>query len=90
MWILPSVKSRMRGSDRSNRAQAAARRNSSGSLSDVLAVVVADDVAVLAQLHVRSSTVQGGGKRRASGLSIIALSLTRDCKPRKAKGATQT
>ena len=29
-------------------------------------------------------------KRRGSGLSIIALSLTRDCKPRKAKGATQT
>src|SRR4029077_6446668 len=33
---------------------------------------------------------QGGGKRRGLGLSIIALSLTRDCKPRKAKGATQT
>ena len=37
-----------------------------------------------------SSTDHGGGKRRGSGLSIIALSLTRDCKPRKAKGATQT
>jgi hypothetical protein len=32
---------------------------------------------------------QGGG-RRGSGLSIIALSLTCDCKPRKAKGAAQT
>ena len=31
-----------------------------------------------------SSAIQGGGKRRASGLSVIALSLTRDCKPRKA------
>ena len=37
-----------------------------------------------------SSAIHGGGKRRGSGLSIIALSLTRDCKPRKAKGATQT
>jgi hypothetical protein len=37
-----------------------------------------------------SSTAQGGGKRRGSGLSITALSLTRDCKPRKAEGATQT
>jgi hypothetical protein len=37
-----------------------------------------------------SSAIQGGGKRRGSGFSIIALSLTRDCKPRKAKGATQT
>jgi hypothetical protein len=37
-----------------------------------------------------SSTDQGGRKRRGSGSSIIALSLTRDCKPRKAKGATQT
>jgi hypothetical protein len=35
-------------------------------------------------------TIQGDGKRRGSGLSIIALSLTRDCKPRKGKGATQT
>jgi hypothetical protein len=34
--------------------------------------------------------LKGGVKRRGSGLSIIALSLTRDCKPRKAKGATQT
>jgi hypothetical protein len=31
-----------------------------------------------------SSAIRGGGKRR-SGLSIIALSLTSDCKPRKAK-----
>jgi hypothetical protein len=38
----------------------------------------------------RSLTDQGGGKRRGSGLSIIAQSLTGDCKPRKAKGATQT
>jgi hypothetical protein len=37
-----------------------------------------------------SSKDQGGGKWRRAGLSIIALSLTRDCKPRKAKGATQT
>ena len=47
---------------RSNRAQAAARRNSSGSLSDVLAVVVADDAAVLAELHVR--VIDGPGRRR--------------------------
>jgi hypothetical protein len=33
-----------------------------------------------------SSTDHGGGKRR-SGFSIIALSLTRDYKPRKAKSA---
>jgi hypothetical protein len=32
MWILPSVKSRMRGSE-SNRAQAGARRNRSASLA---------------------------------------------------------
>ena len=51
---------------RSNRAQAAARRNSSGSLSDVLAVVVADDVAVLAQLHVR--VVDRPRRREAAGL----------------------
>ena len=37
-----------------------------------------------------SSAIQGGGKRRGSGLSIIALSLTRDCKPRQAKGALGT
>jgi hypothetical protein len=36
-----------------------------------------------------SSIDHGGGKRRGSGLAmaIIALSLPRDCKPRKAKGA---
>jgi hypothetical protein len=49
---------------------------------------------VALQQHARqtsgSSTVHGGGKRRLSGLSIIELSLTRDCKPRKAKGATLT
>jgi hypothetical protein len=48
---------------------------------------------VALQQHARqtsgSSTVHGG-KRRLSGLSIIELSLTRDCKPRKAKGATLT
>ena len=31
------------------------------------------------------STDQGGGKRRVSGLSIIALSLTCDCKPPRPK-----
>jgi hypothetical protein len=35
-----------------------------------------------------SSAIQGGGKRRGSDLSIIALTLTRDCEPRKAEGAT--
>ena len=30
-----------------------------------------------------SSTIHSGGKRRRSGLSIIAHSLTRDCKPRR-------
>jgi hypothetical protein len=37
MWILPSAKSRMRGSE-SNRAQAGARRNSSGSLAMLAAM----------------------------------------------------
>jgi hypothetical protein len=35
-----------------------------------------------------SSAIQGGGKRRGSDLSIIEPTLTRDCEPRKAKGAT--
>ena len=65
MWILPSVKSRMRGSDRiGRRPQPAA--TAPGSLSDVLAVVVADDVAVLAQLHVR--VVDRPRRREAAGL----------------------
>jgi hypothetical protein len=37
-----------------------------------------------------NSNTTGDGIGGGSGLSIIALSLTRDCKPRKAKGATQT
>lgn len=49
---------------RSNRAQAGARRNSSGSLANVLAVVVADDLAVLPQLHVR--VVDRPGRREAA------------------------
>ena len=52
MWILPSVKSRMRGSDRIGAGRSPPQQLRQ--LSDVLAVVVADDVAVLAQLHARS------------------------------------
>jgi hypothetical protein len=36
-----------------------------------------------------ASADQGGGKRR-SGLSIMAVSLTRDCRPRKAKAAARS
>ena len=64
MWILPSVKSRMRGSDRIGRRPEPAA--TAPALSDVLAVVVADDVAVLAQLHVR--VVDRPRRREAAGL----------------------
>ena len=37
----------------------------------------------------QASALGGGGKRRGSGLAIIALSLTRDCKPARPKGATE-
>ena len=63
MWILPSVKSRMRGSDRIGRRPEPAA-TAPAALAIVLAVVVADDVAVLAQLHVR--VVDRPGRREAA------------------------